>query len=117
MTRSLLVGEARTAYWRANLRLVTARQNQQNRKRNANSKSGYKGVTAFRDRWQARIRVSGKEELLGVMQWLGAAPRRGVDGRRHRSRATLPLRGRGCRRVAQWSDSGKITAWQFQFRF
>lgn len=50
---------------RANLRLVTPGQNQHNRRRNHNSTSGYKGVTRFRDRWQARIRVDGRRIHLG----------------------------------------------------
>ena len=50
---------------RANLRLATAAQNQHNRKPNANTLSDFKGVTRFRDRWQARIRVNGKRLHLG----------------------------------------------------
>jgi len=53
---------------RANLRLVTKAQNQHNRRRNAYSDSGFKGVSWHQatGKWQARIQKDGKEKHLGV---------------------------------------------------
>jgi hypothetical protein len=50
-----------------NLRLCTAQENAQNRKAQANSKSGYKGVSfrAKSNKWHARIVHKGKAVLLG----------------------------------------------------
>lgn len=50
---------------RANLRLVTPIQNQQNRKITTRSRSGFKGVTASGSRWLARIHVDGRQIHLG----------------------------------------------------
>ena len=50
---------------RANLRRVTPKQNQQNRKVTTQSASGYKGVTAAQGRWLARIYVDGRQIHLG----------------------------------------------------
>lgn len=52
---------------RANLRLATRSQNQANRRRNATSRSRYKGVTWHkgRGRWMARIQVDGRRMHLG----------------------------------------------------
>jgi hypothetical protein len=57
---------------RANLRLVTGSQNQQNRRRAANNSSGRKGVTWHqRDgRWQVRIQLAGQRIHLGYYQHL-----------------------------------------------
>ena len=51
----------------ANLRLATNSQNMANRKLNANSKSGVKGVCfhAGSQRWRARLQVNGKRIHLG----------------------------------------------------
>ncbi len=52
---------------RSNLRLVTRSQNQANRRRNANSRSRYKGVTwhKHKKRWLARIQVRGRRITIG----------------------------------------------------
>jgi len=52
---------------RANLRLVTGSQNQQNRKIGKNNTSGYKGVTwNKKDKlWRAVIKINGIEKYLG----------------------------------------------------
>lgn len=53
---------------RDNLRLATHAQNQQNKKRRRDNRSGYKGVRyiARRNKWEARIRANGKAIFLGV---------------------------------------------------
>ena len=52
---------------RKNLRVSTAEQNQHNRRRNRNNKTGYKGVSIFRKgQWRADIRVNGKTLFLGL---------------------------------------------------
>lgn len=52
---------------RANLRLVDIAQNQHNRRPNAHSASGYKGVCWHRNegRWQVRIQAYGQRICLG----------------------------------------------------
>ena len=52
---------------RSNLRLATHSQNQHNRSMNRNNKSGYKGVSWYKNRemWVAQIRVNGKSITLG----------------------------------------------------
>lgn len=52
---------------RANLRLATRSENMQNRKRNTNSTTGFKGVTFNKahKKWQAQIRVNGVLKHLG----------------------------------------------------
>jgi hypothetical protein len=52
---------------RSNLRLATRSENLRNRGRNRNNKSGYKGVSLFRQtgRWQARIMHNGRYHHLG----------------------------------------------------
>jgi hypothetical protein len=45
---------------RQNLRLATPQQNVTNRAKTRLNTSGYKGVTAFSNRWQAKIGVDGK---------------------------------------------------------
>lgn len=52
---------------RRNLRLVTRSQNQANRRRNANSRSRYKGVTwhKHKKKWLARIQVEGRRITIG----------------------------------------------------
>lgn len=53
---------------RANLRICSRTQNAQNmRKRNGNKTSVYKGVCRYRrdSRWQARIKLRGKQKHLG----------------------------------------------------
>ncbi len=52
---------------KSNIRLATKQQNASNRAKNTNNTSGYKGVyKANRDRWRARITVSGKLISLGT---------------------------------------------------
>lgn len=51
---------------RANLRIVTAAQNQWNRGRPANNTSGCKGVTKHKGRWVARIQYNGLRKHLGA---------------------------------------------------
>jgi hypothetical protein len=48
---------------RANLRLIPKRQN--NRKRTATALSGYRGVSAMRNKWRARIKVNNKTLTKG----------------------------------------------------
>lgn len=51
---------------RANLRVATHAQNQRNRGRNKNSKSGYVGVRPRGEKWRASITVNGKSIELGT---------------------------------------------------
>ena len=49
-----------------NLRLVTVRQNQYNqRKPRIDNKSGYLGVTVYKDKWMASIKINSKTKHLG----------------------------------------------------
>lgn len=50
---------------RENLRIATRNDNARNAKKSKANTSGYKGVSRFRDRWQASIRVNGKKFYLG----------------------------------------------------
>lgn len=50
---------------RSNLRLATNAQNVMNSGVRCDNKSGFKGVTKDRDRWSARITLSGKTMRLG----------------------------------------------------
>lgn len=50
----------------ANLRLANQSQNTANGKLRSDCASGFKGVTKYRSRWVATIRVSGKKLHLGV---------------------------------------------------
>ena len=50
----------------ANVRLATPSQNQFNQKKHKNNKSGYKGVSRFRHKWRAEIKVNGRSQHLGV---------------------------------------------------
>lgn len=52
---------------RSNLRVCESRQNQGNRKINANNTSGYKGVSFDRARgvWVAKIQIEGKTKYVG----------------------------------------------------
>ncbi len=50
----------------SNLRLVTVRQNQYNqRKPRIDNKSGYLGVTVYKDKWMASIKINSKTKHLG----------------------------------------------------
>ena len=62
---------------RANLRLVTRRQNQQNRRPNTHTSSGRKGVTWHTrfHKWHVRITVDGQPLHLGYYQDLETASR------------------------------------------
>lgn len=53
---------------RANLRVATRSQNQHNRRRQSNNRSGYKGVGWHRasSKWRARIAIGGKQVFLGL---------------------------------------------------
>lgn len=48
-----------------NLRPATRNQNQHNRKINTNNKSGAKGVSLSRGKWQVRVQIDGKEKFFG----------------------------------------------------
>jgi len=50
---------------RKNLRFATRSQNQANKRHQANNTSGYKGVSFRAGKWEARIRVNGRRQLLG----------------------------------------------------
>jgi hypothetical protein len=52
---------------RANLRVCTDTENKRNRRRHANNRSGFKGVSwaARENKWRAEIRVDGKLIFLG----------------------------------------------------
>lgn len=52
---------------RSNLRVATREQNMQNRRKQSNNTSGYKGVSwhKTRSRWQARIAANNKNYFLG----------------------------------------------------
>ena len=50
---------------RQNLRVCTQSENAQNRGKQKNNTSGYKGVFANGKRWMARIRLDGKDKYLG----------------------------------------------------
>lgn len=49
----------------ANLRLATNAQQKQNRPRNLNNSSGYKGVARAETKWRARINANGRHYYLG----------------------------------------------------
>lgn len=53
---------------RSNLRLATASENQRNKGKYSNNKSGYKGVSFHKQsgKWQAQIRANGKINSLGL---------------------------------------------------
>lgn len=53
---------------RDNLRVATHAQNQQNRGKYANNKSGYKGVSwsSAANKWVAMIRINNKQTYLGI---------------------------------------------------
>lgn len=53
---------------RSNLRVCTRQQNIFNSKRRSNNTTGYKGVTVKRGKYRARIRIGGKEIVLGHFQ-------------------------------------------------
>lgn len=52
----------------ANLRLTTHAENHKNRKIQSNNKSGVQGVRFIGNRWQARIKINGKEKHLGLFK-------------------------------------------------
>lgn len=62
---------------RSNLRLATTSQNMQNRPRQKNNSSGYKGVTFHKKRgeWRAKISVNGVTNNLGIFSSPEAAAR------------------------------------------
>lgn len=51
---------------RVNLRVATRSQNNGNHRRPSRSRSGYKGVTAYKGRWCAAIWLDNKRRHLGV---------------------------------------------------
>lgn len=51
---------------RSNLRGATASQNMANRGATKHNKSGYKGVTAWRNRWRAKVKAAGQIFYLGL---------------------------------------------------
>jgi len=68
----------------ANLRDVTVAENQQNQKKaHSNSRSGLLGAHQIRPgRWQARIRINGKDKHLGVFPSPEGAHEAYVDAKR-----------------------------------
>jgi hypothetical protein len=62
---------------RENLRVCTHTQNQQNRRRNQNNQSGYKGVYWCKDhsKWRTHIRCSGNDIHLGYFDTAEEAAR------------------------------------------
>ena len=54
---------------RYNLRVATTAQNQFNRRKNRNNKSGFKGVSASKKagKWCAQIQINGKNKSLGTL--------------------------------------------------
>lgn len=57
----------------SNLRGVSNQQNQRNRKVSKNNTSGTTGVSRFRGKWQASIKVDGKKIHLGIRNSLEEA--------------------------------------------
>lgn len=57
------ISGARLDNRRVNLRVCTARQNQQNR---GSARHTFKGINRMRDKWQAKITVDGKQIHLGT---------------------------------------------------
>lgn len=53
---------------RENLRVCTHRQNQQNRRRSVNNKTGYKGVIFHENRYRASIQLDGKQSPVGAFR-------------------------------------------------
>lgn len=51
---------------RANLRACSEAENARNRPAMSNNKSGLKGVSPMRDKWQAQILVNGEKRWLGM---------------------------------------------------
>ena len=51
---------------RENLRLASSSQNGANKILKKDNTSGYKGVFKHRNKWQAQIRVNGKDKYLGL---------------------------------------------------
>jgi hypothetical protein len=51
---------------RANLRICSVKENSRNRGKQRNNKSGFKGVSKYRDSWVATIRKDGKSIYLGL---------------------------------------------------
>lgn len=58
---------------RGNLRFCTAEQNNRNRNKHHNNKSGFKGVCREGDRWRSQISVGGKKIHLGMFDTAEAA--------------------------------------------
>jgi len=52
----------------SNLRLVTHSENHRNRKLQSNNSSGFSGVRFINNKWQARIKIHGKEKSLGTFK-------------------------------------------------
>lgn len=50
----------------ANLREASRSQNQQNRPKQKNNTSGFKGVTRHRSGWMAKIKLNGKTHYVGL---------------------------------------------------
>jgi hypothetical protein len=48
-----------------NLRSVTVQQNNLNKGKYSNNTSGFKGVTKTRNKWQAKLKIDGKDKYLG----------------------------------------------------
>lgn len=68
----------------ANLRLCTRMQNSQNRHKQSNNTSGYKGVSweSARKKWRAQIRLNKKTRYLGLFQTKEAAYKAYCDASR-----------------------------------
>ena len=53
---------------RSNLRVCTQHENQMNRGKQKNNKSGYKGVFSARKKWRPQIKYKGKVIRFGVFE-------------------------------------------------
>lgn len=58
-----------------NLRVCTRSQNQMNQTKKNDNTSGYKGVSAFRKSWQAKIGLNGRDHYIGVFSTKDEAAR------------------------------------------
>lgn len=60
-------------YYPTNCRYVTERQQVLNRRVFKNNKSGYKGISLFRNKWKATIGINGKTKYIGVCETIEEA--------------------------------------------
>lgn len=62
------INEIKTDNRLCNLRVVTTKQNHENRGAQKNNTSGFKGVTRFQNKWRAQIMHNRKNFYLGVYE-------------------------------------------------